>query len=163
MTVSISRLVAACRGGMGRPAAFARTRDASDRQSSQTANRMQDVAGWPQRPRNTKRSPACGSRFSACCTCRARPFMPRRMSAWPVAIHPSAIAYRDCSARTPEGMGIIAAAVLSSPPPPGQDQPPRKYEAGRRAQTQARSAEYPLASWAVSQVRSHQTARSQQG
>src|SRR5438067_1907448 len=30
---------------------------------------------------------ACGSRCSACCTCSARPFMPRRMSVWPVEIH----------------------------------------------------------------------------
>jgi hypothetical protein len=33
--------------------------------------------------------------------------------------------------RTPEGMGIIAAAVPSAPPPPGQDRRSRKY-AGER-------------------------------
>src|SRR5215472_8944060 len=34
----------------------------------------------PRRPRNTNRSPAWGSRFSPSWTCRASPFIPRRMS-----------------------------------------------------------------------------------
>jgi hypothetical protein len=66
---------------------------------------------------------------------QVRPFMPRRISVWPVAIH----------TRTPEGMGIIAAAVPSSPPPPEQDRRPRKYADERRAQTPARSAVWPQA------------------
>ena len=108
-----------------------------------------DSAPVPDRIRSL---PACGSRFSACCTCRARPFMPRRMSVWPVAIQ----------TRTPEGMGIIAAACSSSPPLPDWDRRPRKYANECRAQTPARSAACPSAPWAVSLVRPAQTARSQQ-
>ena len=53
----------------------------------------------PRRPRNTNKSPAWGSRRSPSCTCSASPFMPRRMSVCPVAIH----------TRTPERIGIIGA------------------------------------------------------
>src|SRR5579884_2135369 len=53
----------------------------------------------PLAPRKTYKSPACGSRPSACCTCKANPFMPLRMSVRPTASH----------TRTPEGTGIIAA------------------------------------------------------
>ena len=55
----------------------------------------------PLRPLKTQRSPACGSRCNDCCTCKARLFMPRRMSVWPVASH----------TRTPDGTGIIGAAL----------------------------------------------------
>src|SRR5271156_2300039 len=51
----------------------------------------------PRRPRNTNRSPACGSRFRPCWICKASPFIPRRISVYPVAIH----------TRTPEGTGIM--------------------------------------------------------
>src|SRR3984893_14350991 len=50
-------------------------------------------------PRNTYRSPPCGSRLNASCTSKAGEFIPRRMSVWPVAIH----------TRSPEATGIIAA------------------------------------------------------
>ena len=59
----------------------------------------------PPAPRTTYQSPACGSRPSACCTCKASPFMPRRMSLRPTARH----------TRTPKGTGIIAAP---GPPAP---------------------------------------------
>src|SRR3954471_10536689 len=44
----------------------------------------------------TYKSPACGSRPSACCTCSANPFMPLRMSVRPTA----------SQTLTPEGTGI---------------------------------------------------------
>ena len=53
----------------------------------------------PLAPRKTYRSPAWGSRCSASWICRARPFMPRRISVRPTA----------SQTRTPEGTGIIAA------------------------------------------------------
>ena len=40
----------------------------------------QDIEQVATRPRNTYKSPACGSRANASCTCKARPFMPRRIS-----------------------------------------------------------------------------------
>ena len=83
---------------------------------------------------------------------QVRPFMPRRISVWPVAIH----------TRTPEGMGIIAAAVPSSPPSPGQDRRPRKYADERRAQTPARSAVWPQATGLELAARFVQVWRSQQ-
>jgi hypothetical protein len=49
------------------------------------------------------------------------------MSVWPAAIH----------TRTPEGMGIIVAAMPSSPPLPGQDRRNRKCADEHRLQTQA--------------------------
>src|SRR5450631_1562304 len=55
----------------------------------------------PLTPLKTNRSPAWGSRRSASWTCRARPFMPRRMSVRPTA----------SQTRTPDGTGIIAAPV----------------------------------------------------
>ncbi len=46
---------------------------------------MQNVARPPRRPRKTYASPACGLRCRDCCTCRARPFIPRRISVVPAA------------------------------------------------------------------------------
>ena len=59
-------------------------------------------------PAPTEHKEIAGMRIALQRPCRVRPFMPRRISVWPVAIH----------TRTPEEMGIIAAAVPSSPPPP---------------------------------------------
>ena len=78
----------------------------------------------PRRPLKINKSPSNGSRFNVSCTRRASPRNPFLMTVWPVAIHPSAIAYRDCSAHTPFGIGIINSPKHRAPGPAHQ-RPPR--------------------------------------
>jgi hypothetical protein len=91
------------------------------------------------RPLKINKSPSNGSRFNVSCTRRASHGNPFLMSVWPVASQPSTIAYRDCSARTPFGTGIIDAPKHRARGPAHQRPPRHRREPAFHHRDQFRS------------------------